>query len=98
VVRAKAKLATQTAFATLNPTDQYLLLIELLGELHAQHGGEPPRATTPLEVPRSERKPTSLSQPPPAAVEEEEEPKPRATRAKAPARPKAAATKTRSRA
>ena len=110
VVRAKAKQSAQSALASLNPTDQYLLLIELLADLHAQYGGEPPRSSA-LEVPRSERKPTSLSQPPPplgrvAAEPEEaeaeaeaevEEPKPRASRAKA-TRPKAAATKSRSRA
>ena len=102
VVRAKAKQAVQTAFVGLNPTDQYLLLVELLADLHAQFGGEPPRSTA-VEAPRSERKPTGLSQPPPAAVtaaeeeEEAEEPKPKAVRAKA-ARPKAAATKSRSRA
>ena len=105
VVRAKAKQGAQAAFVGLNPTDQYLLLVELLGELHAQYGGEPPRSSA-VEVPRSERKPTTLSQPPPAQalarVEEEqeaeiEEPKPRASRAKV-ARPKAAATKSRSRA
>ena len=102
VVRSKAKQGAQAALGTLNPTDQYLLLVELLADLHAQYGGEPPRSTA--EVPRSERKPTSLSQPPPAiprvveAEEEAEEPKPRTTRAKAAARPKAAATKSRSRA
>jgi hypothetical protein len=102
VVRAKAKQGAQAAFASLNPTDQYLLLVELLGELHAQHGGEPPRSVA-VDVPRSERKPTSLSQPPPAQEEPEEaeaeveEPKRRVSRAKA-ARPKAAATKSRSRA
>ena len=109
VVQAKAKLAVQAALGPLNPTDQYLLLVGLLADLHAQFGGEVPRSTV-VEVPRSERKPTTLSQPPaspPAAaikraaaeVEEEvEEPKPRATpRAKA-ARPKATATKSRSRA
>jgi PHAX RNA-binding domain len=104
VIRAKAKQAAQTAFVGLNPTDQYLLLVELLADLHAQYGGEPPRSSAvAVEVPRSERKPTSLSQPPPAALgrvveEEAEEPKPRATRAKAAARPKAAAAKSRSRA
>lgn len=101
VVKGKAKQAALAALAALNPTDQYLLLVELLGDLHVQFGGEPPRAT--VEAPRSERKPTTaLSQPPPPAAEpaeeEEEEavaaPKPRATRAKAPARPKAAASKT----
>ena len=101
VVRAKAKQAAQAAFASVNPTDQYLLLVELLADLHAQFGGELPRSAA-VEAPRSERKPTGLSQPPPAALvaeeEEAEEPKPRATRAKAPARPKAAATKSRSRA
>ncbi len=105
VVRAKAKQSAQAALAGLNPTDQYLLLVELLADLHAQYGGEPPRSSA-VEVPRSERKPTSLSQPPPAALgrvaepqeqEEVEEPKPRASRAKA-ARPKATATKSRSRA
>jgi PHAX RNA-binding domain len=104
VIRAKAKQSAQSALASLNPTDQYLLLVELLADLHAQYGGEPPRST--VEAPRSERKPTTLSQPPlPAAIprvvepeEEVEEPKPRTTRAKAPARPKAAATKSRSRA
>ncbi len=103
VVRAKAKQAAQAAFGALNPTDQYLLLVELLGELHAQYGGEVPRSAAP-EAPRSERKPTSISQPPPKPAaaeveepEEVEEPKPRTTRAKA-ARPKAAAAKSRSRA
>jgi len=69
VVRAKAKQATSTALAALNPTDQYLLLVELLAELHAQYGGEAPRAAV-VEAPRSERKPTTVSQPPtpPAAA------------------------------
>ncbi|HEY3253200.1 MAG TPA: hypothetical protein VGJ91_04595 [Polyangiaceae bacterium] len=103
VVQAKAKLGAQAALSPLNPTDQYLLLVGLLADLHARFGGEVPR-TSAVEVPRSERKPTSISQPPPAVaaaveVEEEvEEPKPRATpRAKA-ARPKATAAKSRSRA
>ena len=103
VVRAKAKQSAQAALVALNPTDQYLLLVELLGDLHAQFGGEPPRSST-AEVPRSERKPTGLSQPPPAVArvveeqEDAEEPKPRTTRAKATPRPKAAAAKSRSRA
>jgi PHAX RNA-binding domain len=100
VVRAKAKQGAQAALTNLNPTDQYLLLVELLAELHAEHGGEPPRSAA-SEVPRSERKPTSVSQPPPAQEPEEaeaEEPKRRATRPKAAARPKATAAKSRSRA
>jgi PHAX RNA-binding domain len=100
VIKAKAKQAAQGALAGLNPTDQYLMLVELLADLHAQFGGEVPRSAA-VEAPRSERKPTGLSQPPPgraqAEPEEVEEPKPRATRAKA-ARPKAAAAKSRSRA
>jgi len=106
VVQAKAKQGAQAALSALNPTDQYLVLVGLLADLHAQFGGEVPRSTT-VEVPRSERKPTGISQPPPAVVnaaaaeeeeEEVEEPKPRATpRAKA-ARPKATAAKSRSRA
>ncbi|MEI9949396.1 MAG: phosphorylated adapter RNA export RNA-binding domain-containing protein [Pseudomonadota bacterium] len=108
VVQAKARQGAQAALSPLNPTDQYLLLVGLLADLHAQFGGEVPRAIV-AEVPRSERKPTNLSQPPasqpPAAIkraveeeEEVEEPKPRATpRAKA-ARPKATAAKSRSRA
>ena len=111
VVKGKAKQAAQAALAGLNPTDQYLLLVELLGDLHVQLGGDLPRSSVSVaaEIPRSERKPTTLSQPPAvaapsasAAEEEEEEvaavaPKPRASRAKAPARPKAAATKSTSR-
>jgi len=102
VVQAKAKQGAQAALSALNPTDQYLLLVGLLADLHAKFGGEVPRSN-PVEVPRSERKPTGISQPPPAVVqaeeeEEVEEPKPRATpRAKA-ARPKATAAKSRSRA
>jgi hypothetical protein len=102
VVLAKAKQGARAALASLNPTDQYLLLVGLLADLHAQFGGEVPRSSG-VEIPRSERKPTGISQPPPAAaspveVEETEEPKPRATpRAKA-ARPKATAAKSRSRA
>ncbi|HWZ89300.1 MAG TPA: phosphorylated adapter RNA export RNA-binding domain-containing protein [Polyangiaceae bacterium] len=107
VAKAKAKQGAQTALGSLNPTDQYLILVELLADLHAQFGGDVPRSTA--DVPRSERKPTGLSQPPAAhedrgaeppdeaEAEEVEEPKPRTTRAKA-ARPKAAATKSRSRA
>jgi hypothetical protein len=103
VVKSKAKLAAQAALAGLNPTDQYLLLVELLSDLHAQHGGEVPRAAA-AEAPQSERKPTALSQPPPALpaepeveAAEVEEPKRRVTRPKS-ARPKAAAAKSRSRA
>jgi hypothetical protein len=100
VLKAKAKQVAQAGLSGLNPTDQYLLLVELLADLHAQYGGEVPRSAA-VEVPRSERKPTGLSQPPPgrelAEEAEVEEPKPRATRAKA-ARPKAAAAKSRSRA
>jgi hypothetical protein len=102
VLKAKAKQSAQTALGSLNPTDQYLILVELLADLHAQYGGEAPRSSS-ADVPRSERKPTGLSQPPaareaePEEAEEAEEPKPRTTRAKA-ARPKAAATKSRSRA
>jgi hypothetical protein len=97
VARAKAKQAAHEAIASLNPADQYLILLELVAELHAQFGGEVPRSAA-VEVPRSERKPTGLSQPPPEPEEREEaeEPKPRATRTKA-ARPKAASAKTRSR-
>ncbi len=99
VQKAKAKQGAQTALGNLNPTDQYLLLVELLADLHAQYGGDVPRSNA-AEVPRSERKPTGLSQPPPERDQPEEaeveEPKPRTTRAKA-ARPKAAATKSRSR-
>ena len=102
VVQAKAKQAAQAALGALNPTDQYLVLVALLADLHAKFGGEVPRSAA-LEIPRSERKPTTLSQPPPPAAEpaeeeeEVEEPKPRATpRAKA-ARPKATAAKSRSR-
>src|SRR5450432_4170184 len=94
VTKAKAKQGAQAALGSLNPTDQYLILVELLSDLHAQFGGEVPRSSA-AEVPRSERKPTGLSQPPPERErpeqeEEVEEPKPRTTRAKA-ARPKAAA-------
>jgi len=103
VVQAKAKQGAQAALGALNPTDQYLVLVGLLADLHAQFGGEVPRSAT-VEVPRSERKPTSISQPPPAvsneaaAEEEVEEPKPRATPRAKTARPKAAAAKSRSRA
>jgi hypothetical protein len=103
VVLAKAKQGAEAALGALNPTDQYLTLIGLLADLHAKFGGEVPRSSV-VEVPRSERKPTTVSQPPPPAPEtveaeeEVEEPKPRATpRAKA-ARPKATAAKSRSRA
>jgi len=105
VVQAKAKQGAQAALSPLNPTDQYLVLVGLLADLHAQFGGEVPRSSV-AEAPRSERKPTGISQPPPAiasaaAAEEEEEveePKPRATpRAKA-TQPKATAAKSRSRA
>ena len=102
VTKAKFKQNAQAAIANLNPTDQYLLLVELLADLHAQFGGEVPRSAA-VEVPRSERKPTGLSQPPPANVQEQEEeeveePKPRTTRSKATRPTKAAATKSRSRA
>jgi hypothetical protein len=106
-VQAKAKQAAQVALAVLNPTDQYLVLVALLADLHAKFGGDVPRsAQVTVEVPRSERKPTSLSQPPPPAPgatqdaeeEEVEEPKPRAAPRSKASRPKATAAKSRSRA
>jgi hypothetical protein len=109
--RAKVKQGAYTALAALNPSDQYLLLIDMLGELHAQHGGEVPRPS--VDLPRSERKPTGLSQPPTAAANEaddaddaeEDEPTPspaktpaaKTPRTRAPAKTAKTATKARSR-
>ena len=106
--RAKAKQKrAKTALAGLNPTDQYLLLIELLADLHAYGMAVRRRVAAQWKCRVRSANSTTLSQPPPPALsrvaeeqaeqEEVEEPKPRASRAKA-ARPKAAATKSRSRA
>lgn len=99
--RAKAKQAAFTALGGLNPGDQYLTLVDMLGELHAHYGGEVPRPVA--ELPRSERKPTGLSQPPaaPEADETEDEPTPspapKAPRARAATKTAKTATKARSR-
>ncbi|HEY4159938.1 MAG TPA: phosphorylated adapter RNA export RNA-binding domain-containing protein [Polyangiaceae bacterium] len=99
--RAKVKQAAHGALASLNPSDQYLILLDMLGELHAQYGGEVPRPS--LELPRSERKPTGLSQPPAAANADEDEPTPspaptKTSRARAAPKTAKAASKARSRA
>jgi hypothetical protein len=98
--RAKVKLTTQGSLASLNPSDQYLVLIDLLADLHAQYGGEVPKPA--VELPRSERKPTGLSQPPAAANnrDEDEEPAPSPAPTKTPrarAAPKTAKTATKAR-
>jgi hypothetical protein len=63
VARARAKQGVLDALGSLHPDDQYLVLLELLGDLHAIYG-----ASAEHTVPESKPAPVAAPPPPPAPV------------------------------
>lgn len=63
VARGKAKLGILDALGSLHPDDQYLVLLELLGDLHAVYG-----ASADTAAPDSKSVPESKSSPTTGAV------------------------------
>lgn len=63
IARGKAKLGVLDALGSLHPDDQYLVLLELLGDLHAVYG-----ANADTAAPDSKSVPESKSTPTVAAV------------------------------
>lgn len=63
IARGKAKLGILDALGSLHPDDQYLVLLELLGDLHAVYG-----ASAENIVPESKSAPESKSTPTAAAA------------------------------
>jgi hypothetical protein len=58
VARGKAKLGILDSLGSLHPDDQYLVLLELLGDLHAVYG-----ASADTAAPESKATPTSVGAP-----------------------------------
>jgi hypothetical protein len=58
IARGKAKLGVLDALGSLHPDDQYLVLLELLGDLHAVYG-----ASADTAAPDSKSIPESKSTP-----------------------------------
>jgi len=58
IARGKAKLGILDALGSLHPDDQYLVLLELLGDLHAVYG-----ASADTAAPDSKSAPESKSAP-----------------------------------
>jgi hypothetical protein len=87
VARGKAKLGVLDALGSLHPDDQYLVLLELLGDLHAVYGASADTAAPDSKVaPESKSTPTVMAaaraaEPAPASSEPPPSPK-----RKAPAR------------
>jgi hypothetical protein len=66
VARGKAKLGILDALGSLHPDDQYLVLLELLGDLHAVYGANADTAAPDSKsVPESK---STFSAPVPAAA------------------------------
>lgn len=64
VARGKAKLGILDALGSLHPDDQYLVLLELLGDLHAVYGASADTAAPDSKsVPESKSTPTSTRTP-----------------------------------
>lgn len=64
VARGKAKLGILDALGSLHPDDQYLVLLELLGDLHAVYGANADTAAPDSKsVPESKSTPTSTRAP-----------------------------------
>src|SRR5262249_35486387 len=60
IARGKAKLGILDALGSLHPDDQYLVLLELLGDLHAVYGANADSAAPDSKsVPESKSTPTS---------------------------------------
>lgn len=61
VARGKAKLGILDALGSLHPDDQYLVLLELLGDLHAVYGASADNAVPDSKsVPESKSTPTGV--------------------------------------
>jgi hypothetical protein len=64
VARGKAKLGILDALGSLHPDDQYLVLLEILGDLHAVYGASADTAAPDSKsVPESKSTPTSTRAP-----------------------------------
>src|SRR6187402_4008873 len=62
IARGKAKLGVLDALGSLHPDDQYLVLLELLGDLHAVYGASADTAAPDSKsVPESKSTPTSVA-------------------------------------
>ncbi len=89
IARGKAKLGILDALGSLHPDDQYLVLLELLGDLHAVYGANADTAAPDSKsIPESKSTPTAASATRVAAAEpapSSSEPPPSPKR-KAPAR------------
>lgn len=86
VARGKAKLGILDALGSLHPDDQYLVLLELLGDLHAVYGASADTAAPDSKaVPESKAAPVAVAAAGARAAEPASEPPPSPKR-KAPAR------------
>jgi hypothetical protein len=69
IARGRAKLGVLDSLGSLHPDDQYLVLLELLGDLHAVYGASADTAAPDSKsVPESKSTPTSVQAPVPAAA------------------------------
>jgi hypothetical protein len=69
IARGKAKLGILDSLGSLHPDDQYLVLLELLGDLHAVYGASADHAVPESKsVPESKATPTSVGAPVAAAA------------------------------
>jgi hypothetical protein len=69
IARGKAKLGILDSLGSLHPDDQYLVLLELLGDLHAVYGANADTAAPDSKsVPESKSTPTSVGAAPVANV------------------------------
>jgi hypothetical protein len=69
IARGKAKLGILDSLGSLHPDDQYLVLLELLGDLHAVYGASADTAAPDSKsVPESKATPTSVGAPVAAAA------------------------------
>jgi hypothetical protein len=69
IARGKAKLGILDALGSLHPDDQYLVLLELLGDLHAVYGASADTAAPDSKsIPESKSTPTSVAAAPVAAA------------------------------
>jgi hypothetical protein len=64
IARGKAKLGILDALGSLHPDDQYLVLLELLGDLHAVYGASADTAAPDSKsIPESKSTPTTVATP-----------------------------------
>lgn len=82
IARGKAKLGILDALGSLHPDDQYLVLLELLGDLHAVYGASADTAAPDSKaVPESKSTPTvtatRAAEPVPAPASSEPPPSPK---------------------